>query len=197
MRRVFRVGPILVLLALLLGTAVLLFRFVPFDPLLTRTADSPALLRQVQELKELVTVKYSIQKVVGFKEQKVPIGAESMLLVVQARVLGGIDLSRLSENDFIVDGRSVLILLPAPEIMHVYLDEKNTKVWDRRITWWTPWVPFNPDLERQARMAAIEDVRKEALNMGILEEARRNAEGTIRGLLQRLGFETVRFKPVS
>ena len=71
------------------------------------------------------------------------------------------------------------------------IDDKQTKVWDRSITWWTPWVPFNPDLERQARLAAKDEIEKAALEMGILDQARRNAEVSIRSLLETFGVKAV------
>jgi hypothetical protein len=71
------------------------------------------------------------------------------------------------------------------------IDDKETKVWDRQITWWTPWVPFNPDLERQARLVARDTIQQAALDMGILDQARRNAEAAIRSLLDTLGVKSV------
>lgn len=44
-----------------------------------RTLDRPAVVKEVQQLNELVTVKYSIEKVVGIKEQISPVGTESIL----------------------------------------------------------------------------------------------------------------------
>jgi len=157
--------------------------------------DSPGLLREVQQLNELVSVKYSIQKVVGLKEDKVPFGTESILLVVQGTVLGGVDLKNLQERDISVDGKTVSVRMPQANILHVYLDDKQTQIWDRRITWWTPWVPFNPDFERKARLEAIESVKKQAEEMGILRDAKRNAEQTVEKLLKLLGAGEVRFMP--
>jgi hypothetical protein len=64
-------------------------------------------------------------------------------------------------------------------------------VWDRQITWWTPWVSPNPDLERQARVAASASVKQAALDMGILDQAQRNAETLIRNLIQTLGAKSI------
>lgn len=163
-----------------------------------RTADPPAVVRQIREMSELVTVNYVVQKVVGLEEQKFPFGSERLLLIVQAEVLGGVDLEQLREEDVArtSDG-GVRIALPAPRILHVVLDDNETKVWDREITWWTPWVPPNPDLERQARLSAIESVKEAAFKMGIHRDARRNAEETIRRLLRAMGVETVTFVPSS
>jgi len=158
------------------------------------TADPPAMLREIQKLNELVTVKYSIQKVVGFEEQKQPVGTEKLLLIVQAKVLAGVDLSALTERDVaMLKPGEVMIRLPKAKILHVVVDEKATKVWDRQVTWWTPWVPYNQDLERQARMAALESIRESAEEMGILVDAQANARTVIRRLLETVGIGQVSF----
>jgi hypothetical protein len=157
------------------------------------TLDSPAVVREIQRLNELISVKYTIQRVVGLEEQKVPLGSEKLLLIVQAEVLAGIDLSAIKPSDVKkLPDNAIYITLPQPKIVHIVIDDKQTKVWDRRITWWTPWVPFNPDLERQARLTASSEIEKAALDMGILDQARRNAESSIRTLLETLvGVKTV------
>jgi hypothetical protein len=140
-----------------------------------------------------VTVKYGIEKVVGMKEDKSPVGSESILLLVQGKVLAGVDLAELKPDDVIVNRGVVNIRLGQPHIQEAFIDEKNTKVWDRSITWWTPWVSPDVDLEHKARLQAIEDIKKAALDMGILGEAKRNAEMDIRGVLRAFGIEKVEF----
>jgi hypothetical protein len=150
-----------------------------------RRLDAPAVLIQVQSLKQLVTVRYSIQRVVGLKEPKSPFGEESILLMVQGEALAGVDLEGLRPPDIARTGeRTFVITLPTAKLMHVFLDEKQTQVWDRQITWWTPWVAPDPDLEHKGRMEALEDVRKAALQMGILDQAQKNAESAIRDVLK-------------
>ena len=142
------------------------------------------MVQQIQRLNELVSVKYTVQKVVGLEEQKVPFGSEKLLLFVQAEVLAGIDLSKLAAADIKwLPAKRMQVMLPPPKIEHVVIDDKETKVWDRQITWWTPWVPYNPDLERQARLKAKDAIQQAAIDMGILDQARRNAEAGIRSLL--------------
>jgi len=157
-----------------------------------RTLDPSAVVHEIQRLNELVSVKYTIQKVIGLEEKKVPLGSEKILLFVQAEVLAGIDLSMLTAHDVkLFPDQRLQIALPPPKIVHIVIDDKETKVWDRQITWWTPWVPFNPDLERQARLAAEDTVEHAAIDMGILDEARRNAGAAIRGLLDTFGVKSV------
>lgn len=186
----------LLLLALLvIGGISVYFTLFNRNGLFTRVVSNPpALLRQIQKLSELVTVKYTVQKVVGLTEQKVPLGSESILLIVQAQVLGGVDLSRMNDRDFEpLSARRFMVRLPEPKIMHVFVDEKETKVWDRSKTWWTPWVPYSPDLEQRARAMALDAVRKSAIDMGILKDAEHNAQTTIREFLRAVGVEVVLF----
>jgi hypothetical protein len=176
------------------GACVYLYYFGGQRAEIRRVVDAPAVVREIQELSELVTVRYSIQKVVGLEEEKVPFGSEKILLMVQGDVLGGVDLSLLSTNDVQVSADNVVTArLPQPKVMHVYVDEKQTRVWDRSKTWWTPWEPYDPELEQKARLAALEAIQAAAMQMGILSNAQDNAENTIRKLLHAGGVESVRF----
>jgi hypothetical protein len=176
------------------GACLYLYYFGGRQAVIRRVVDAPAVVREIQELSELVTVKYSIQKVVGLEEEKVPFGSERVLLMVQGDVLGGVDLSLLSTNDVQVSADGVVTArLPQPKIMHVYVDEKQTRVWDRSKTWWTPWEPYDPELEQKARLAALEAIQAAAVQMGILSNAQNNAEKTVSKLLRAGGAESVRF----
>ena len=160
--------------------------------------DPQAVVAQVRRLNQLSTVRYTVQKVIGIKEQKQPIGEESILLVMQARVEAGIDLASLREQDIFRRPDGALVLrLPAAKILNVAVDEKETKVWDREKTWWTPWVPYSIDLEQRARVEGLESVKKAALDMGILKDAEQNAESSIRGLLGLAGVTSVVIIPGS
>jgi hypothetical protein len=155
-----------------------------------------AVVTQVRQLNELATVRYTVQQVVGLREPRYPLGEESLLLVVQASVTAGVNLDHLREEDVTVqDGQIVTVRLPPAQILSVTIDEKETKVWDRRKTWWTPWVPFDREMESRARQKGLEAAREAALGMGILTQAERNAEASIRGLLGMAGAREVRVIP--
>ena len=174
------------LLILGLAGAAVYYRYFPRRAETRRTVDTPALLLQIQQLSELATVKYNIQKVIGLEEQKIPFGSEKVMLLVQATVKAGVNL-----QDVAADGS--VIRLPAPIITDVYIDERETRVWDRSRTWWTPWVGLNPELEQNARRAALEAVQQTALQMGILSNAQQNAETVIREFLHTAGITNVVF----
>jgi len=183
-----------------LGVTALYFRYQAKHGVgaVRRVIDPPAVVRQIQQLQQLVTVKYVVQKAIGLEEEKVPFGSEKISLLVQATVLGGIDFSGFAAQDVTVGAdKSLTIKLPPSAILHIYINEKETQVWDRSKTWWTPWVPFDRELEQKARLAALESVQAAARAMGILRDAQDNAESTIRLLLRPLGIESVQFETSS
>lgn len=158
----------------------------------TPELDTQTVVTQVRQLNQLATVRYTVQKVIGLREEKQPLGSESILLVMQARVEAGIDLSSLKNQDISrrPDG-TLVVRMPPAKILNVAVDEKETKVWDRYKTWWTPWVPYSLDLEQRARREGLEAVKIGAMEMGILKDAERNADASIRGLLGLAGVKSV------
>ena len=158
--------------------------------------DRPDVLLQVQKLSQLATVRYTVQRIVTLTEEKHPIGSESIVLIVQARVEAGVDLSTLQPKDLVTskDG-SVRIALPASKILNAAIDEKETKVWDRQKTWWTPWVSYSLDLEKRSRLLGLESAKQSAIEMGILAASHSNAETSVRSLLQLAGVRNVTFSP--
>lgn len=152
-----------------------------------RPIDAPAVVIQIRELKELVTVRYVVQKVVGMTEPHQPLGEESILLMVQGHAQAGVDLAEITQYDVQVSGKKIKIRLPHAQILDVSIDEQNTKVWDRRITWWTPWVSPDVNLEHKARLTAVDDIRKTVLDMGILRDAESSARTAIRDLAGAMG----------
>lgn len=177
---------ILIVCVLAVGAFFLVKRHEAFD--------APAVVTRIQQLHNLVTVRYSIQRVVGLTEEKTPFGSESILLMVQGEAQAGIDLRQIKAQDLQMAYGAVYVTLPKAKLTDVYLDEKQTKIWDRSVTWWTPWVPFNPDLEHKARLQALDEVRASALQMGIIAQAQKNAEVAIKDLLGAMHLD-VKYKP--
>ena len=189
-------GTAVVTSVLLLSLAGLfLYQHAAGGPGAVNAWNAPAVITEIKQLNELVTVRYSMERVVGLKEARQPLGEESILLMVEGEVLAGIDLGALGTNDCEVNGGHVVVILPRAKILHVGLNEKYTKVWDRRITWWTPWVAPDPDLEHKARMEALDDMQSAAISMGALGEAQRHAQTAIEALLRGLKLQaTVKTK---
>ena len=91
-----------------------------------------------------------------------------------------------------VEGETVTIRLPEPEVLSASLDEEKTRVYDR------DYGPLNlrpdDDLVEEARAEAEERIEAAARENGVLKTAETNAEGSIGAFVRALGFERVRFE---
>ena len=69
-----------------------------FGDAMSKSLSPPGVLREIQQLNSLVSVKYVLQRAVGLEEKKVPFGSERILLFVQAEVLAGVELDKLASE---------------------------------------------------------------------------------------------------
>jgi hypothetical protein len=188
-----------VLMAMILGFGILLgivvSRFV--DARAARFYNTSAILRQVQTLSHLVTVKYVMEKV---EILEVPsentigrlVGSQNrLLLLAHGIVKAGTDLGKLKPEDIQIRGKRIVIKLPAAQITDAYLDEHQTKVIDRTTGL---LAPPDKDLERTARQNAVDAIRRAARTSGILNDADERARDQLKMLFLQLGFEEVEFR---
>jgi hypothetical protein len=154
------------------------------------------IVRSVNRLSRLETVSYHIEKVLTAETGQGPLGflfGDRLLLVVAGEVIGGVDLGQLAEGDVAVSGDGTLFMrLPPAEVLVATLDNERTYVYDRR----TGVIGLNPELETAARREAERLVLEAALEIGLEEQARANAETFLTTFLLALGFEEVVFTEV-
>ena len=161
-----------------------------------QTTTGPVVVEGVQDLNRLATVRWRESVIVtresGGTELERFLAGEKVLLVATGDVEAGVDLASLGRDDVKVNGETVTISLPEPEILSVSLDEQKTGVYDR------DFGPLNlrhdDDLVEQARAAAVDRIEQAARDEDILDQAEQNAEDSIRAFVRTLGFEEVRFE---
>jgi hypothetical protein len=111
--------------------------------------------------------------------------------VAHGVVIAGVDLDRVGLDDVHVgDQGRVTITLPPPEIFITSLDNEQTYVYDRDVGLLRKG---DVELESAARLAAEQEMEQAAVEDGILEQARINAESYLYRLLRSLGFSEVEF----
>jgi len=161
-----------------------------------QTTTGPVVVEGIQDLNQLATVRWRESVIVtresgGTELERFLVG-EKVLLVATGDVEAGVDLASLGRDDVRVDGETVTIRLPEPEILSTSLDEDKTDVYDR------DFGPLNlqpdDDLVEQARAAAVDRIEQAARDEDILDQAEQNAEDSIRAFVTSLGFEDVRFE---
>ena len=165
--------------------------------LLTRESrhflNTATVIRQVQTLAQLVTVKYSVEKIVALEDVKwsEAFGTSRVLLVAHGVVKAGVDLGQVSARDVKISGKKISIVLPPARITDAYLDEKQTQVIERTTGLLRA---FDKDLEQAARQQALDDIQRGARHNGILPDAEERARTQLANLFHQLGFESVEFK---
>src|SRR5580700_1502542 len=116
-----------------------------------RMGPSPVMLQQVQNLSQLVTVKYVVEKVVLLEDTskwyELSLGESSVLMVAHGVVKAGVDLKELKPGDLEAAGKTVTIKLPPARITDCYLDDKLTQVIERKTGLLRS---FDKDLEQNA-----------------------------------------------
>jgi Protein of unknown function (DUF4230) len=163
-------------------------------PTVTIDTSRPTIIDKVTAMGRLETVHYQLEKVISAKSTgPLPdfLTSDRILLVAHGEVIAGIDLTKLDESDIQVDGENVTIWLPEPEILVARLDNNKTYVYDRETGIFSR---PDPNLETQVRQAAEQQILQAALEDGILERARTNAEEVIRTLVTGLGYKDVEFR---
>jgi hypothetical protein len=152
--------------------------------------NTATVVKQVQALSDLVTVKYVLEKVVVLEDTKW-YGENRVLLLAHAVVKAGIDLKRLAPEDVGILGKTISLRLPPPQIMDAYLDDTQSKVIDHSTGLLRA---FDKDLEQTARANAVDDIRRAARTAGILDDAEKQAREELSSFLKQAGFEKVEFR---
>ena len=153
---------------------------------------APAVVLAVRDMARLEATSFHIEKVVEASDAQSRLwgmveAKDTLLLVAVGDVVAGVDLSKLRDEDVTVDpaARSVRMRLPAPEITSATLDERATHVYSRSTD---VLAERSEQLEGEARRRAEEQMRKAAVEGGILDRARASADRTLRALMRSLGF---------
>jgi hypothetical protein len=187
-----------------LGIGISRFDFMERLPILgalleekpARTTTGPVVVEGIKELDQLATVRWTesvpVTRESGGDFLDRLFNGEKVLVIATGEVEAGVDLAEIGKDDVSVDGDSVTIDLPEPEILSASLDEEKTRVYDRDFSPLN--VRPNDDLVEEARLRAVQRIKDAALENEILDAAEQNAENSIGAFVTTLGFEKVRFE---
>jgi hypothetical protein len=163
------------------------------NPTPTILPDPVTVIYQVRSLARLETIQYSVEKVITAETGQGIFGnlfGDRLLFVAHGVVLAGVDLAKLAPGDMWVQDGILYVRLPEAEIFIATLDNQKSYVYDRDTGLLTRG---DINLETAARQAAEVEIRKAALEDGILRQATQNAENFMVRLLRDLGFPDVIF----
>jgi hypothetical protein len=163
-------------------------------PTPTVIPDPITIINEVRAVARLETIHYTIEKVITAElNQGVlgPLFGDRLLFVAHGYVIAGIDMNKMNPEDMWLDGSILHVRLPQSEVLVATLDNEKSYVFDRNTGLFTAG---DPNLETTARQVAEEEIRKAALEDGILEQAQVNATIFLEEFFKALGYDTIIFE---
>lgn len=168
------------------------------------------LLQQVESIGKIELVKFNLKDIFEYKE----VGKGNLIikmlsgnladadvevvLIAQGEVVGCIDMSQIGEEHLSFIGDTIMIDLPEPEICYYKINHNNTRIYNieygNLFSRFFPDEKQNKDLVQKAYRKAEEEIRKQAINMGILEQTRSNAELVLKPWLESITLKTIIFR---
>jgi Protein of unknown function (DUF4230) len=162
-------------------------------PTPTIIPDPVTYINEVRALARLETIQYSVEKVItgetGGGTFKSLFG-DKMLFVGHGTVIAGIDMEKLQPEDMRFENGVLTVRLPPAEIFVATLDNEKSYVYQR-----DTGILAKPDinLETLVRQNAEAEIRKAAIEDGILAQAQTNAEAYLFKFFAALGYPNAIF----
>ncbi len=163
------------------------------NPTPTILPDPVTIIHEVRSLARLETISYSVEKVIlaeNGQEYFEFLFGDKLIFVAHGYVIAGIDLAKLESENLVVKDGALYVTLPDTEIFVATLDNEKSYVFDRDTGLLTKG---DIELETKARVAAEEEIFNAAVEDGILNQARVNAENYLGRLFTQLGYAEVIF----
>jgi hypothetical protein len=154
------------------------------------------ILQEVENLGRLELVRYNFKELIELNEKNKPylgvfdVPDSRVVVISQGEAVGCIDLTKMGEQDIRLQGDTVLVRLPEPELCYYKLDMENTRIYsiEKQV-----YFKEESELAQKALRLAERQMRDAALKSGILEQTRQNAETMLRPLLEKVGGRHIIF----
>ena len=163
------------------------------NPTPTIIPDPVTYINEIRALARLETIQYSVEKVITGEMGGgtfASLFGDKILFVGHGTVIAGIDMEKLGPENMRYENGVLTVQLPPTEIFIATLDNEKSYVYDRQTGVLTR---PDPNLETLVRQSAEQEILKAALEDGILEQARVNAEAYLIKFFAALGFPNTIF----
>ena len=133
--------------------------------------------KEITEYKELSREKLTILKILG--SNRIDPDSEA-ILISHGEAVGCLDLTKIKKEDITFTADTVLIVLPHPELCYYKIDLENTQLYSLKTGYFVDEKAF----VESAYEKAEEKIKEAALQTGILEQTKINAQLILKPLLQ-------------
>lgn len=145
-------------------------------------------LKEITAMGKLELVRYNFRDVVEHEIVKQFLPNSKALLIIQGEAVGCLDLTKIQDSDIATLNDSLLIVhLPEPELCTVKIDHQKSKVYNTEFAFMDEAL-----LIEQAFKQAEGQVQRSAIQMGILDQTKTNAEKILKPLLEKISGKKVK-----
>lgn len=146
-------------------------------------------LQEISSMGKLELVKYNFKDVVEQEIVKTWLPNAKAILIVQGEAIGCVDLTQLEIADIISDTETLVVNMPEPELCVFKIDHSKSRVYNTEYA-------FNEEakLVQEAYKQAEKQIRKSALDMGILDQTKENAKKILTPMLEKASGKKVVIK---
>ncbi|MGR3766200.1 DUF4230 domain-containing protein [Rossellomorea sp. NS-SX7] len=189
---------LLVLLLIVLvagGTAIGMYSWLAGS---TFTEEKGSFVERIQDMSSLATAQGFVKAVIEQEDNQLfgkeisadlPGTKRKLLMVVPGSVLAGVDLQQIDKNDIVVDEekREIQLILPHAEIL------QDPSIDTEQIKTFSVEGIFRSDVDWKEGFALAEVAKdlisQEAIEQGLLQAAEKNAEKSLTGFFEQLGYK--------
>lgn len=145
-----------------------------------------AVVRNVEQIGNLEVVKYNVRDVIQYQKIRQWLPNARTALMIAGEVSVGVDLSKVSGEDIRVEGDTVYLLLPQPNILHVKIDHSASRIYNMDFGLWE-----SEKIADEAYREAERYLEEEAVKLNYRQEAQKNANTLLTPILEAMGFKHV------
>ncbi|MFN8348490.1 MAG: DUF4230 domain-containing protein [Spirosomataceae bacterium] len=143
-------------------------------------------LEEIQALGKLELVRYNFKDIVEHEQITRWMPNPKAVLIVQGEAIGCIDLTKITTSDITSESDTVVVHLPEPELCSYKIDHSKSKVYNTEYAFME-----EAQLVQEAYRQAEKQIQKSALEMGILDQTKRNAEQILKPVLEKVSGKKV------
>lgn len=148
----------------------------------------------ITELGRLETTEFAMRTVIDLEKDpsnlwEQIVGTDKLMLIAEGEVVAGFDLQKVDQKkDMKVQGTTIKLTLPAPEILYSRIDNEKSYVYERKTGL---LVKPDPTLESRARLLAEKNLVEWAEQRGIYQKAETSGRVYLENFLRSLGFTDI------
>ena len=144
----------------------------------------------VTEMSELGTVEYTIAKIIKASDTKFyTIGDRKIIFSCRATMKAGIDMAEFSKENVKIKGNEITITLPQPKVLAFNMPPELAKLEYEKVG--ALRFDFTAEDRNNLLRQGEEVILADAANLGILEDAKKNAKMFFETLLGQVGFDKI------